>query len=61
MKTVVIYSALQAVISFSARDKSHDLTANSQKLEDMKTTNMEPTKIFFVILITDYEHGNSKG
>jgi hypothetical protein len=30
-----IYSALQAVISFSAWEKSRDSTPNSQKLEDM--------------------------
>ena len=32
---VVICSALQAVLSFSAREKSCDSTPNSQKLEDM--------------------------
>ena len=44
MKIVVIlgiYSALQAVISFSAGDKSRDSGANSQKVEDMLTTSVE--------------------
>ena len=38
LKIVVIlwvYSALQAVLSFSAWEKSRDSTSNSQKLEDM--------------------------
>ena len=35
-----IYSALATVILFSAWDKSHDLSANSQKFEQMEWTSI---------------------